>query len=309
MGIAHPTIALSYPSNMFPTFLPLTVQKLTEATSITLAQNIKCEAILTPLREKPIETAYVCQGSGGTPILLIHGFDSSILEFRRLLPLLATEQQTWAVDILGFGFTERATEFKLTRSEIATHLYYFWKALINQPVILVGASMGGAVALDFILHYPDAVESLVLLDSAGMKPGPTMGKFLIPPFDYLATEFLRNPKVRQSISENAYFDKTLASIDAQVCAALHLEMSDWSQSLIRFTKTGGYGKFGDELKQIKQKTLILWGENDKILGTADAYGFQKAIPHAKLIWIKNCGHVPHLEQPQITAKHILEFSL
>ena len=64
-----------------------------------------------------------------------------------------------------------------------------------------------------------------------------------------------------------------------------------------------------ELKQIQQKTLILWGENDKILGTADAYGFQKAIPHAKLIWIKNCGHVPHLEQPQITAKHILEFSL
>lgn len=55
------------------------------------------------------------------------------------------------MDILGFGFTERGTEFKLNRSEIATHLYSFWQDLINQPVILVGASMG--VQLPWILPY------------------------------------------------------------------------------------------------------------------------------------------------------------
>lgn len=293
---------------MFPSFLPQSVQQLTESTSIALAQNLKYEAISTPLREQPIQTAYIRQGKGGTPILLIHGFDSSIFEYRRLLPLLATEHQTWGVDILGFGFTERGAEFQCNRSEIMTHLYSFWETLINQPVILVGASMGGAVALDFALWYPAAVKSIVLLDSAGMKPGPVMGKFLLPPFDYLATEFLRNPKVRQAISESAYFDKTFASLDAQLCAALHLEAIGWNQALIRFSKTGGYGKFGKELNDIQQPTLILWGDNDKILGTADAYKFEKAIPHSQLIWIKNSGHVPHLEQPQITAQHILDFA-
>jgi pimeloyl-ACP methyl ester carboxylesterase len=292
---------------MFPSFLPKSVQKLTEATSIALAQNLKSEPISTPLREQPIQTTYIRQGQGGTPILLIHGFDSSVFEYRRLLPLLASKNETFALDILGFGFTERGTEFKLNRSEIATHLYYFWKTLINQPIILVGASMGGAVALDFALLYPEAVKYIVLLDSAGMKPGPVMGKFLLPPFDYLATEFLRNPKVRQAISESAYFDKTFASVDAQICAALHLEATGWNQGLIRFSKTGGYGKFGKQLNNIQQQTLILWGDHDKILGTKDAYKFEKAISHSQLVWVKNSGHVPHLEQPQLTAEYILDF--
>ena len=292
---------------MFPSFLPASVQQLTESTSIAFAQNLQYQAISTPLRDEPIQTVYIRQGTGGTPILLIHGFDSSSFEYRRLLPLLATENETWAMDLLGFGFTERGGELMFNRSEIATHLYSFWKTLIDQPVILVGASMGGAVALDFTLRYPNAVKSIVLLDSAGMKPGPVMGKFLLPPFDYLATEFLRNPKVRQAISESAYFDKTFASLDAQRCAALHLEAIGWNQALIRFSKTGGYGKFGNQLDQIQQKTLILWGDHDKILGTKDAYQFEKAIFNSQLIWIKNSGHVPHLEQPQITAQHILEF--
>jgi pimeloyl-ACP methyl ester carboxylesterase len=69
----------------------------------------------------------VHQGKGGTPILLLHGFDSSVLEFRRLLPLLATENETWAVDLLGFGFTDRIAGIPFSPSAIKTHLYYFWK--------------------------------------------------------------------------------------------------------------------------------------------------------------------------------------
>jgi len=51
----------------------------------------------------------------------------------------------------------------------------------------------------------------------------------------------------------------------------------------------------------------LWGEDDRILGTKDAEKFQQAILQSKLAWIKDCGHVPHLEQPQIAAEHILNF--
>ncbi|WP_442938694.1 alpha/beta fold hydrolase [Nostoc sp.] len=51
--------------------------------------------IATPLINQPVNTTYVKQGSGGTPILLIHGFDSSVLEFRRLLPLLSRDNEMW----------------------------------------------------------------------------------------------------------------------------------------------------------------------------------------------------------------------
>jgi hypothetical protein len=91
---------------MFAEFLPQLVTQLTEATSIALAQSIKQQAIATPLSQDAIATTYVKQGSGD-PILLIHGFDSSVLEFRRLLPLLSPKYETWAVDLFGFGFTDK----------------------------------------------------------------------------------------------------------------------------------------------------------------------------------------------------------
>jgi pimeloyl-ACP methyl ester carboxylesterase len=293
---------------MFPNFLPTTVGQLAESESIALARSIEQIAITTPLSQQPILTTYVRQGSGGVPLLLIHGFDSSVLEYRRLLPLLAEKNETWAVDLLGFGFTHRPASLKFSRNDIKTHLYYFWKTLINQPIILVGASMGGAAAIDFALEYPDVVQQLVLIDSAGLVGNSPLVKFLFPPLDYLASEFLRSPKVRESICRAAYKNKQLASVDAQLCGSMHLESTDWSKALIAFTKSGGYSAFRfKKLSQILQPTLILWGDSDKILGTRDAKRFKLAIPNSKLIWIKDCGHIPHLEQPRMTAQHILEF--
>jgi pimeloyl-ACP methyl ester carboxylesterase len=293
---------------VFPSFLPITVEQLTEASSIVFAQSIQTHAIATPLINLPITTTYVRQGSGGTPILLIHGFDSSVLEFRRLLPLLAQENETWAVDLLGFGFTDRLSGIQFNPIAIKTHLYYFWKTLINQPVILVGASMGGAAAIDFTLTYPEVVKKLVLIDSAGLKGGSPLSKLMFPPLDALATDFLRSLKVRDRVSRAAYQDVTLASVDALCCGALHIEMANWSSALINFTKSGGYSAFRfKKLAEIQQPTLILWGDTDKILGTEDAKKFKRAIAHSQLIWIANCGHIPHLEQPKITAQYILNF--
>lgn len=293
---------------MFPNFLPTSVGQLTESASIALARSIQTTAIATPLINQPVTTTYVKQGSGGTPILLIHGFDSSVLEFRRLLPLLSGDNETWAVDLLGFGFTDRLSGIAYSPSAIKTHLYYFWKSLINQPIILVGASMGGATAIDFTLTYPEVVKKLVLIDSAGLAGGSPLSKLMFPPLDYLATQFLSNLKVRDRVSRMGYKNQSLASIDALCCGALHLQMPSWHQALITFTKSGGYSAFKfKKISEIVQQTLILWGDSDKILGTKDAMRFKRAIPHSTLIWIKDCGHLPHLEQPQITSQHILNF--
>ncbi|PSB34441.1 alpha/beta fold hydrolase [Stenomitos frigidus] len=293
---------------MIASFLPPESAQLTEATSIALAKDIERTDIPTPLSAAPIATAYVYKGSGGIPIMLLHGFDSSVFEFRRLLPLLAASHETWAVDLLGFGFTDRPVDSPFTPAAIKTHLYDFWKTLIARPMILVGASMGGAAAIDFALTYPDAVQKLVLIDSAGFARGPAIARFLFPPLGELAANFLRSPGVRRKVSLQAYREPTFASPDALICAALHLQSPNWQQAIIAFTKSGGYNFLADKIAAIDQPTLILWGDSDKILGTQDAVKFQQAIAHSKLVWVENCGHVPHLEKPHFTVEQILAFS-
>lgn len=293
-----------------PTEVTSLRSQLTESTSIAIADKIQFCCVSTSFTSEVILTSYVCDGiqkDSTLPILLLHGFDSSLFEFRRLLPKLASSHQTWAMDLFGFGLTERLIDVNVSPEAIKEHLYYFWKTAIAKPIILVGASMGGAAAIDFTLTYPDVVKKLILIGSAGMRKGTVAGKFLVPPLDRMATDFLRSPRVRREVSTKAYADPQLVTADAEVCAALHLAMPRWSESLVSFTKSGGYGSFAKQLEYLEKETLILWGDRDRILGIKDAAKFQSAIPNNKLVWIENSGHVPHLERPTATAQEILSF--
>ncbi|MBD2102425.1 alpha/beta fold hydrolase [Leptolyngbya sp. FACHB-261] len=287
-------------------FLPPQVKYLSEPTSIALAERIERQPIQTALSTQPIATAYIRQGSGGTPILLLHGFDSSVFEFRRLLPLLAAQNETWALDLLGFGFTERLTGLPFAPPAIKAHLYAFWKSLIQQPMILVGASMGGAAAIDFALTFPQLVHKLVLIASVGYSGSFPLAQFLAPPFDFLAMEWWRQRKLQPLAFYSTFAPWDIASQEALRCAALHLEMPGWYEALLAFTKSGGYS-LQQQITQVQSPTLILWGEQDDMLGTSDAAKFKRDIAQSQLIWLKGCGHVPHLEQPQLTAQHILAF--
>lgn len=265
----------------------------------------RCE-ISTPLHPQPIVTAFVHHASQGTPILLLHGFDSSLLEFRFLLPLLASQNTTWLVDLLGFGFTARPDRVACTPANIKTHLYHFWKTQINQPIILVGASMGGAVAIDFTLSHSKAVAKLILMDSVGYTGPPPLVNFLFPPLDYLAVEYLRQRKL-WALELSQIASATPQLLDLLRCSVIHTEMPGWHDSMISFTKSGGYGFLSDRIRHLSKPTLILWGESDDVLGTEDAHKFQRDIAHSQLIWIRDCKHAPQIEQPQVAAHHILNF--
>ncbi len=293
---------------MITDFLPQQAQHLTEADSVAFVKKLRREPLITPLLAQAIPSSFVQAGSSESPILLLHGFDSSVLEFRRLLGLLAATHETWAVDLLGFGFTERLSGIAYGPAAIRTHLYHFWQTLIQRPVILVGASMGGAAALEFALTYPECVSKLVLIDSVGYTNGvPPFARYLFPPFDYLAVDILRGQKLRQRASELSYYNRALASKDAMLCGCLPTYIPGWHRSNIAFMKSGGYFLANERIGQIEQPTLILWGDHDQILDPQNALKFHQAISNSKVIWIKDCGHVPHLEYPQITAEHILNF--
>ena len=286
-------------------FSDIDISKIKDENTLNLLKSIKKIPITTPLNFQPITTAYTHQGNNGIPILLLHGFESSLLEFRLLIPLLAGKNETWAVDLLGFGFTERIKTINYSPATIKTHLYHFWKTQINQPVILVGASMGGATAIDFTLDYPDSVNKLVLINSVGYSGSFPQGRFLFPPFDYLAVEYWKQRKLKALFFSETFGNLTNSEITSLQCATLHLDMPNWHEATISFTKSGGYSDIAARIKQISKPTLILWGEKDETLGTADAYKFQRDIPQSQLIWLK-CGHTPQLQQPEVVAEWILK---
>ena len=296
--------------------LPAAAEGLTEKTSVELAQQIQWVDVALPTGT--VATSYVVQGKrqeNKPPLLLLHGFDSSLFEFRRLVPLLAQAQQVVAVDLCGFGFCDRTSPYlqnrkpadQLTPDLIQQHLAAFCQQVIGEPVVLVGASMGGGVAIDLAVNHVDLLTQLVLIDAVGFAAGPAVGKIMFPPLDRWATNFLRNPGVRRKISENAYFNKSFVTPDAELCASLHLLMPRWQEALIAFTKSGGYNFLREKIPQISLPTLVLWGRQDKILGVKDGPKFDRLVPDSQLVWIEDCGHVPHLEQAKITAEHIVNF--
>jgi pimeloyl-ACP methyl ester carboxylesterase len=297
---------------MFASFLPSEVSLLSHPASIVLAQQIERQIVDVPqystkaVPSWQIATAHVCRGAG-VPIVLLHGFDSSLLEFRQILPLLAEHYQVWAIDLLGFGFTERIKGMPINPSSIKRHLYSFWQTAIAQPIILIGASMGGAVAIDFALTHPELVSKLVLIDSIGFSGSFPLGRLLIAPLDWLAVEWLRYRKLAALHAVSALPDADPALIDTIRCALLHQHMPGWNEAIASFTQSGGYSELAPKIAQIQHPTLILWGASDDVLGTGDAEQFRRAIAHSKLVWIQNSAHVPHLEQPEITASEILAF--
>ncbi len=306
--------------------LPDGAAGLTEETSVAIAQRIRRTDVVLP--GGTVGTSYVATHGEGTheestsredkaPLLLLHGFDSSLLEFRRLVPLLAqqTGRAVYAVDLLGFGFCDRTSLVMRSQEAADTvnpdlirqHLAAFCEQVIGKPVVLVGASMGGAAAIDLAVSHPTLVQKLVLIDAVGFAPAPVIGRFMFSPLDRWATNFLRNPRVRRKISERAYYDKAFVTPDAELCASLHLRVPHWPEALIAFTKSRGYGGLAEKIARVAVPTLVLWGQQDKILGVKDAARFEQVLPDGKLVWIEDCGHVPHLEQAKKTTAQIVYF--
>merc|ERR1711871_1412427 len=105
----------------------------------------------------------------------------------------------------------------------------------------------------------------------------------------------------------AYNDKErFATDDAMLIGRLHVNLPDWEDNQLSYMCSGGFCPTA-KVPLVSQPTLVLWGRQDSILEKDTPDLFMEAIPAAKLQWVEDCGHVPHLEQPQVTCDAIAEF--
>ena len=242
-------------------------------------------------------------GGEGDPILLLNGFDSSFLEFRRIYESLKRNFQVIIPDLLGFGFSPRCATKEYNPSKIILYLVDIIQALkITNNLKIVGASMGGATALKLAFEIPNSIEKIILLSPAGLFGKPMNIPF---PLNQIGALFLGLPQVRKSLCKQAfaYPDECVGEMEEQI-ASIHLGCKGWRNSLASFAKSGGFAGTYKYIPKIPIKTLC--GENDRILGKKEIKKIKK-IKKLNFVGLQNCGHLPHVDLPSLSSKIINDY--
>ncbi|MFM7455635.1 MAG: alpha/beta fold hydrolase [Vulcanococcus sp.] len=237
----------------------------------------------------------------GPPLLLLHGFDSSYLEFRRLAPLLAERQQLFIPDLHGFGFCPRPVGGTYSPEAVLEHLERVLEAVLQRSgaarVGLIGASMGGAAAMELARRCPQRVERLLLLAPAGLSGQPMP----VPPLlDQLGARFLGLPAIRRGLCRSAFAqpDRDVGPAELEI-ASLHLACPNWAGALARFARSGGFAGSGSPLPP--QPIQVIWGREDRILSRPQKQAVQSLLGE-RITELEGCGHLPHIDQPATVAR-------
>ena len=249
------------------------------------------------------------------PIVLIHGTGSSLHAYDIWSDNLKKNNRIIRMDLPAFGLTGPFLSRDYSISNYTTFLKEFLDSINIKQCILVGNSLGGEIAWRFALEEPLMAKKLILIDPGGypvisksvpiafkLAKIPILNKFLT----YITPRFL----VRASV-ENVYFDKSKVS-DTLVNRYFELSLRKGNRNAIidrlkvSTTLTNGT-KTHDNIKKIKQPTLIIWGSDDQLIPVENGYKFKNDITNSKLIVMQQTGHVPMEEKPLISLNFAIDF--
>lgn len=239
-------------------------------------------------------------------VMLLHGFCGD----KDMWVLFAIHlSKSWRLiipDLPGFGDSSRNPEEKYDCKTQSQRLFEFATALNIQKFHVVGSSMGGNIAGRMAIDSSERIDSLTLFDALGV------GSPILSP---VGQEMLvgRNPLLLESVDGFEDFIK-LSFVNPPPMPAFvmrHLAQKivlhrDFNRKV--FIDLANFSdELTNELSNVRCKTLIVWGDSDKIIDVSAASVFQTKIPQAQTAIVQNCGHVPMVEQPQHTAQILNEF--
>jgi len=225
---------------------------------------------------------YVEVGHGET-LMLLHGlfgalsnFSDLIEKFRHTHKVVIPMLPLFELDILHTSVTG-----------LAKHVHQFIEHKGYDHIHMLGNSLGGHVALIYVLKYPEKVKSLTLTGSSGLFEN-AMGDSYPKRGDY---EYIKNKTAL------TFYDPAMATPE------LVDEVFEITKNRIKVIKVIALAKsairnnLGEELNQIQQPTLLIWGKNDTVTPPFVAEEFKKLIPNSELHFIDKCGHAPMMEVP------------
>jgi pimeloyl-ACP methyl ester carboxylesterase len=259
---------------------------------------------------------YTVERGEGPPVLLIHGFGTNVFTWRHVSPDLARDHKVIAVDLKGFGQSDKPFDDRYSAQDQAELLTQLIVDRDLRNLTVIGHSYGGGIALLLALEadtrlkgriaklvlidtiaYPQAIPvAFKLLDTpvvsqVGMRMAPTDFQIRMA----LRIAYYDNSKIgKDEIEAYAAPMKTAAGKHALIHSARQILPPDADQIAARYSS-------------ITLPTLILWCDHDRVVPLDVGLKLRREMPNASIRLISECGHMPQEEQPEATMLQIRDF--
>ncbi|MBC1268936.1 alpha/beta fold hydrolase [Trichormus variabilis FSR] len=261
------------------------------------------------------------EGQEKTPLILLHGFGASIGHWRHNLEVLGESHTVYALDMLGFGGSEKAPA-NYSIELWVEQVYDFWRAFIRQPVVLIGNSNGSLISLAAAAAHPDMVKGIVMMS----LPDPSLEQEMIPPFlrpvvttikNIVASPiflkpvfyFVRRPSILRRWAGIAYANPAAITDELVDILAGPPQDRGSARAFSALFKAAIGVNFSPSVKAIlptlQIPMLLIWGNKDRFVPPILANQFAQYNEKLQLLNLDDVGHCPHDECPEQVNKAIL----
>lgn len=281
--------------------------------------GVSAERKLAGLSTKSItisegEISYI-EGGRGDVLLFLHGFGANKDNWVRLAKHLKNDYSVIALDLPGFGNSFKDINLKYDVESQVSRVNEFINKLGISKFHIVGNSMGGYIAGNYAVKYPDQVISLWLLNTLGVQSADDSEMFKDiseskrpmvlaknkNEFDQLISFVFESPPfmpefVIAELSKNA-----IKNYDLNYKIFHEVHKIDQNKISFSFPLDSELGKFS-------KPVLITWGREDRVLHHSGAKVLSKIVPQSEIIIMDNIGHLPMMEAPKVTAEQFISFN-
>jgi pimeloyl-ACP methyl ester carboxylesterase len=250
------------------------------------------------------------RGAADRPaIILLHGFSSGAWTWRKVMDPLAELGTVVAYDRPSSGLTERPLPGEwmgpspYTREAQVDLLIELMDSLGIRTAFLVGNSAGGTIALMAAALHPERVAGLVLVDAAihlnGGAPEWIVPLLRTPQMERLGPLLARNfARLGPRLLDASWHDPAKITADDISVYTAVIRVQDWDHGLWEMTKAYTRADLAPLVEQVRVPTLIITGDDDRIIPAAQSLRLADELPHAELVVIPECGHTPQEECPE-----------
>jgi pimeloyl-ACP methyl ester carboxylesterase len=261
------------------------------------------------------------------PLILLHGFGASIGHWRHNLEVLAEHHTVYALDMLGFGASEKAS-VNYSIDLWVEQVYDFWKAFIRQPVILVGNSNGSLISLAAAAAHPEMVGGIVMMSlpdpsleqeaiPASLRPIvmpiiTTIKKIVASPIVLKPVfHFVRRPGILRRWASLAYANPAAITDELIDILAGPPQDRGSARAFSALFKAAMGVNFSPSVKTVLPTLtipmLLIWGQKDRFVPPVLAKEFAQYNEKLQLLNLEDVGHCPHDECPEQVNQAILDW--
>jgi pimeloyl-ACP methyl ester carboxylesterase len=235
---------------------------------------------------------YIEEGDG-EPLILLHGLFGALSNFKELIDHFRNHNKVIVPMLPLFDLDILHTSV----GGLQKFVHKFIEHRNLRDIHLMGNSLGGHVAIVHVLKHPERIRSLILTGSSGLFESG-MGDSYPKRGDY---EYIRKK------TELTFYDPSVATKELvdEVYEIVNSRIK--AIKIIALAKSAIRNNLGEELGQIQQPTLLIWGNNDTITPPFVGREFHKLIPNSELHFIDKCGHAPMMEVPDEFNKILHQF--